>query len=260
MLQGDGSGAALWPRRQHQFLALVLAPMSAAPPHWNATLLPTAITLLQVAAALHPLRFALLDASCFEGLEEPVAVGAMSRILQAVSGAASGVGTGRLVFVIIIDDAVYTLSGMRCSNLVLEGNPCMLCHQGCWCCGGAPELKAALDPPAAGRKYPPPLAQCIRLHTLLLPGRLDATFTGGGCLVRRLPRCKGRYLVCVAESDWPAAEAALAQLPPPTEAEAERKQRKQQQGAVADALADADSDEVNAQSSDGAEAVPAAPV
>lgn len=84
-------------------------------------------------------------------------------------------------------------------------------------------------PATAGRKYPPPLAQSIRLHTLLLPGRLSVTYTGGGCLLRRLPRCKGRYLLCVAESDWPAAEAALAQLPPPTEAEAERKQRKQQQ-------------------------------
>ncbi|PRW56165.1 tRNA(Ile)-lysidine synthase [Chlorella sorokiniana] len=121
--------------------------------------------LEQVADALRPLRFALLDASCFAGLDEPVAVGALSRILQAVSG----------------------------------------------------------------RKYPPPLTHTVRLHTRLLPGRLDATYTGGGCLVRRLPRCKGRYLVCVTESDWPAAEAALAQLPPPTTAEAERRQQKQQQ-------------------------------
>lgn len=41
----------------------------------------------QVADALRPLRFALLDASCFAGQEEPVAVGALARILQAVAGA-----------------------------------------------------------------------------------------------------------------------------------------------------------------------------
>ena len=45
-----------------------------------------------MADALRPLSFALLDASCFEQVEESVAVGALTRILQAVSGAAGGAG------------------------------------------------------------------------------------------------------------------------------------------------------------------------
>lgn len=39
-----------------------------------------------VARTLRPLPFALLDAACFAGLEEPLAVGALSRLLHAVSG------------------------------------------------------------------------------------------------------------------------------------------------------------------------------
>lgn len=114
--------------------------------------------------------------------------------------------------------------------------------------------------PTAERKYPPPLAQTIRLHKLLLPGRLDVTYTGGGCLLRRLPRCKGRYVVCVPESDWPTAEAALAQLPPPTVAEAERKQQKQQQQHSASQLASGtSSDMTGGEAGSGGEAVPAVP-
>ena len=79
--------------------------------------------------------------------------------------------------------------------------------------------------PAAGRQYPPPLAHLTRLHQQLLPGRMHAAFTGGGCLVRRLPRCQGRYLLCISQGDQERAEELLQQLPA-LNAEDERKQER----------------------------------
>jgi hypothetical protein len=76
--------------------------------------------------------------------------------------------------------------------------------------------------PAAGRQYPPPLAHLTRLHQLLLPGRLHAGYTGGGCLVRRLSRCQGRYLLCISQADQERAEEFLQRLPA-LNAEDERK-------------------------------------
>lgn len=103
---------------------------------------------MQVAAALRPLRFALLDAACFAGLPEPAALEALSRLLQAVSGS----------------------------------------------------------------PYPPALHHITRLWQALLPGRLGAAYEGGGCRLRRLPQCGGRYLVCVSSRDRAAAEEHLAEL------------------------------------------------
>lgn len=81
----------------------------------------------------------------------------------------------------------------------------------------------------AGRPYPPPLAHSVRLHQLLLGGRLDHVFTGGGCLVRSLPRCKARYLVVVAQGNQERAEQLLARLPPLNAAEAARQQRRKEE-------------------------------
>lgn len=122
-----------------------------------------------MAYALRGMRYALLDASCFEGLQEPTAVGALARMLQAV----------------------------------------------------------------AGRAYPPPLPHSMRLFQLLSGGRLDSVFTGGGCLVRRLPRCQGRYVLFIGQGDQARAEAQLARLPPLNAAEAARQQRRREQQAAA---------------------------
>lgn len=96
---------------------------------------------------------------------------------------------------------------------------------------------AALWP--AGRPYPPPLAQSIRLHQLLAPGRLDRAWTGGGCLLRPLNRSKGRYVLVVRQEDSERADQRLAQLPPFNAWEAARfvRHQQQQQEQAADAAA-----------------------
>ena len=86
-----------------------------------------------------------------------------------------------------------------------------------------PPCSASL--PAAGRQYPPPLAHLTRLHQLLLPGRLHVGYTGGGCLVRRLPRCQGRYLLCISQADQERVDELLQRLPA-LNAEDERQQER----------------------------------
>ena len=88
-------------------------------------------------------------------------------------------------------------------------------------------MSARIPPLPAGRQYPPPLAHTIRLHKALLGGRLDAAHAGGGCQLKRLSQCKGRYVLSLRQSDWDAAQALLAQLPPLTEVERRRQQRKE---------------------------------
>lgn len=48
--------------------------------------LPPACHPMQVAYQLRSIPYVLLDAAAFEGLSEAVAVGALGRVLQAVSG------------------------------------------------------------------------------------------------------------------------------------------------------------------------------
>ncbi|KAI3436825.1 hypothetical protein D9Q98_006235 [Chlorella vulgaris] len=112
------------------------------------------VRLDQVAHVLQPLPFALLAAGHFGRERAPhqnqVALSALSRILQAVSGS----------------------------------------------------------------KYPPPLAHALQLRQMLRPGHMGGTFTGGGCLVRRLPRCKGRFVLCIPVDQLRTAEQLLRQLPP----------------------------------------------
>lgn len=87
----------------------------------------------------------------------------------------------------------------------------------------------------AGSKYPPPLSAIVQLREALAGGALATTFTGGGCLLKRLTRSKGRYVLCVAQHDKARVEGLLQQLPPIVNAFllAKRGQAEQQAQAVA---------------------------
>ena len=158
-----------------------------------------------VAQPLQPLPFALVDARCFGGQQEAVGIGALSRLLRAVSGQAVG--------------------GAR-----------QACPVAALCTGPAALLTLSCPTPA-GRKYPAPLAQTMHLHELLAGGRLDSTFTGGGCQLKRLSRCKGRYVLCVPQQEWGRAQELLAALPPLTEQDAARERQREAAAAAAAAAA-----------------------
>lgn len=118
---------------------------------------------------------------------------------------------------------------------------CLWVAQGYRACvgSGAACLIRSTDFLFAGRKYPPPLVHTTRLRQMLLDGRMEAVFTGGGCLVRRLPRSKGRNLLCTPHDQHLRAEELLARLPPINEYEAARQQKKREAAAAAKAAAKA---------------------
>lgn len=72
------------------------------------------------------------------------------------------------------------------------------------------ELRIVHTACAAGQPYPPGLAQVTRLQAFLQASPPGSSFTGGGCVVRRLGRSWGRHALCVALADQQAAEAAVA--------------------------------------------------
>lgn len=83
-----------------------------------------------------------------------------------------------------------------------------------------PRLAGAEDPIAeaalsrvlqatCGADYPPSTADVARLWERLRGGTLVGAYTGGGCLVRPVPRSKGRYALVVPQAEQVAAEELM---------------------------------------------------
>lgn len=137
-----------------------------------------------------------------------MAVGALSRVLQAVAGARCHRG------------------GTGCAHVGMVASRVQQAALGSrsWPPTHCPILVPACISPA-GTPYPPPLAQSIRLHQALRDGRLESVWTGGGCLARPLARSRGRYVLLVIEADIARVEQRLARLPPINAWEVARLQR-----------------------------------
>jgi len=52
----------------------------------------------------------------------------------------------------------------------------------------------------SSKKWPPTLQDCLKLHEMLIDGRLKRSkFTGGGCLVQSVSKTKGKYVLIIPQ-------------------------------------------------------------